>query len=69
MHRIKGRIVLDDGRAKMLQGVREIFELTDVPPGDDGVAAAGKIVVIGRGLRREAWAASLAAGVLGGEED
>lgn len=56
---MKGRIVLDNGREKILQGVREVFELIDGKKtgraGDNasisGVGGIGKIVLIGRGLR------------------
>jgi G3E family GTPase len=49
VHRTKGRIPLQSGELKMLQGVREIFELMD------GIVGAeendvGKIVLIGRNI-------------------
>ena len=47
IHRVKGRLSTKDGRSKMLQGVREIFELID---GDSPVAGDGKIVMIGRNI-------------------
>ncbi|PHH72278.1 hypothetical protein CDD82_6052 [Ophiocordyceps australis] len=50
VHRSKGRIVLDNGHAKLLQGVREVFELTDAPDGDAVSWNEGKIVLIGRGV-------------------
>jgi G3E family GTPase len=57
IHRIKGRIVFEDGSVKMLQGVREIFELIDassVSSTSDASgrqsAASGKIVLIGRNI-------------------
>lgn len=49
VHRTKGLLRLKDGSAKMLQGVRDIFELTDaqsVP--DEGENS--RIVLIGRNL-------------------
>jgi hypothetical protein len=49
VHRLKGRIVLRDGSVKMIQGVREVFEIFDAP-NSPGQAAQGKIVIIGRGL-------------------
>lgn len=47
IHRSKGRLVFDDGKVKMLQGVQEIFELMDAP---DGVKPTenGKIILIGK---------------------
>jgi len=64
VHRIKGRLVLADGRIMHLQGVREIFELTEAGAGNDDGAqppAEGKIVVIGRGMQADAWRTSLTA--------
>lgn len=51
IHRAKGRMVLSDGRVKMLQGVREIFELIDGTSDTDSADEAGRIVFIGRNLR------------------
>jgi G3E family GTPase len=51
IHRIKGRIIFEDGSVKMLQGVREIFELIDAPSSSTSSisgATTGKIVLIGR---------------------
>ncbi|KAG5935741.1 hypothetical protein E4U53_000381 [Claviceps sorghi] len=50
IHRAKGRIVLNDGKAKMLQGVREVFELSDAPQPGEGQPEQGKIIFIGRNL-------------------
>lgn len=49
VHRTKGRIVFSDGTMKMVQGVREIFEIldSDEQAGD----ATGKIILIGRHLQ------------------
>ncbi|KAK3075647.1 hypothetical protein LTR53_000889 [Teratosphaeriaceae sp. CCFEE 6253] len=49
IHRVKGRLPMENGGSKMLQGVREIFELVD---GDATQQAAeeGKIVIIGRNI-------------------
>lgn len=60
IHRIKGRLPMTDGRLKLLQGVREVFEFLD-----SGVLGAtnqgnainldnGKIVVIGRNISGKA---------------
>ncbi|KAI9718298.1 MAG: hypothetical protein M1828_006762 [Chrysothrix sp. TS-e1954] len=67
VHRIKGRIPLTDGRVMLLQGVREIYELTDAadrarqrkreqPKKDDDI---GKIVVIGRLGASSPWQKNL----------
>lgn len=53
IHRTKGRIHIQGGRMKLLQGVREIFELIDGPDTstDEGMTEAeGKIVFIGRSI-------------------
>ena len=52
IHRSKGRLVFDDGPMMMLQGVQEIFELTEAPASDEEAPAEGKIILIGRGLDR-----------------
>ncbi|KAK3678277.1 hypothetical protein LTR78_001572 [Recurvomyces mirabilis] len=49
VHRIKGRLAFLDGRRKMLQGVREIFEIFD-GENSNGPSDVGKIVVIGRNV-------------------
>ncbi|KAK1782526.1 COBW domain-containing protein-containing protein 1 [Copromyces sp. CBS 386.78] len=49
IHRLKGRLVLEDGSEKMVQGVREIFEIFDSPDKSEG-QIAGKLVLIGRHL-------------------
>lgn len=68
IHRTKGRIILQDGSLKLLQGVREVFELIEEKEGvssqKDEAAATnnkpdGKIVLIGRGLDEEAFSKSL----------
>ena len=48
VHRLKGRLVLDDGQVKLIQGVREIFEIVDST--DQNQGAGSKIVLIGRRL-------------------
>ncbi|CAF9929553.1 MAG: hypothetical protein HETSPECPRED_007396 [Heterodermia speciosa] len=64
IHRAKGLIRCQDGAVKMLQGVREVFDITDLEKeeeegGEGGGGKEGKIVLIGRGLRRESLEASL----------
>ncbi|MCJ1397330.1 hypothetical protein MMC11_000522 [Xylographa trunciseda] len=68
IHRLKGRISLDSGREKMVQGVREIFEITDMADAwsqNHGreevgiVPRSGKLVFIGRGLTGQPWKESL----------
>jgi hypothetical protein len=53
VHRLKGRLVLKSGEVKIIQGVREVFEIMDAKPGAETVSTEeqlGKIVVIGRGV-------------------
>ena len=50
IHRLKGRLLLQDGSQKMVQGVREIFEIMDGPPVETDELEAGKLVLIGRRL-------------------
>lgn len=53
IHRSKGRILFDDGTVKMLQGVREVFELSDAPDPQEVQPQQGKIIFIGRRLVEE----------------
>lgn len=65
IHRTKGRVRLEGGGMKMLQGVREIFEMIDgvdaAGGGGDGEEGAreegSRIVFIGRNLGGETSAA------------
>ncbi|KAK4990824.1 hypothetical protein LTR66_006705 [Elasticomyces elasticus] len=55
VYRMKGRIALIDGTVRLLQAVREVFEVLDAKDGtsDSGDTQGqeeGKIVIIGRGL-------------------
>lgn len=61
IHRTKGRLVMRDGRTKMLQGVREIFELIDGADVQEDAHAeseeqGGRIVIIGRNVGGESIA-------------
>ncbi|KAL8382804.1 hypothetical protein RB595_006534 [Gaeumannomyces hyphopodioides] len=64
LHRVKGRLVLSDGGVKMVQGVRELFEIFDSPEGKgreavEDMASGGKMVLIGRHLQGFDFAGSL----------
>lgn len=52
IHRVKGRLVLDNGDVKIVQGVRELFEIFKAPAsaaGDQEAASqTGKLILIGR---------------------
>ena len=58
---------MESGGAKMVQGVREVFEITDLRPSkrseeaDLPVAVDGKLVMIGKGLADLPWSESLTA--------
>ncbi|KAI7095750.1 cobW-domain-containing protein, partial [Hortaea werneckii] len=63
IHRTKGRLVMSDGRTKMLQGVREIFELIDGADVQKDAHAeseeqGGRIVIIGRNVGGESIAST-----------
>lgn len=64
IHRSKGRLVFTDHSVKLLQGVREIFELTDVPEENEGsgnYVGDGKIILIGRNITGVDFAGSIQA--------
>lgn len=50
IHRSKGRLVLGSGDVKILQGVREVFDVVDCPTEGEEVPALGKIILIGRNV-------------------
>lgn len=55
IHRLKARIPLSNGDIKIVQGVREVFEISDAPKPCDSSSAVpflseGKVVLIGRHL-------------------
>lgn len=49
VHRSKGRLVFEDESVKMIQGVREVFEVLDSQ--DQAGDTNGKIILIGRHLQ------------------
>jgi len=57
VHRLKGRLALDSGLFKMVQGVRDVFEITDTTSVSTGESRVpeGKLVLIGRGLEGLPW--------------
>lgn len=53
VHRLKARLVFQDGKVKMIQGVREVFEIFDspsqsTPENGTDTPVSGKVVIIGR---------------------
>lgn len=50
IHRTKGLIRVRDGKDRVIQGVREIFEILDVPVQNETGGDESKIVFIGRAL-------------------
>lgn len=55
IHRLKARLTFSNGDIKIVQGVREVFEILDAPKNDEstpaGIPSSGKIVLIGRNLQ------------------
>ena len=73
IHRVKGRLILDSGDVKMVQGVREVFELTDMDrsqaentakTSDVPEPVQGKLVLIGRNISGLPWEESLHSAIL-----
>ncbi|RMY77206.1 hypothetical protein D0862_13602 [Hortaea werneckii] len=63
IHRTKGRLVMSDGRTKMLQGVREIFEFIDgadvqKDAHSESEEQGGRVVIIGRNVSGESIAST-----------
>ena len=51
IHRLKAKLSVSNGEIKIIQGVREIFEILDAPKASQhGSHSGGKIVLIGREL-------------------
>ncbi|KAF3285156.1 hypothetical protein EYR41_007189 [Orbilia oligospora] len=48
IHRLKGRLKTEDGKTHIIQGVREVFEITN--SSERNMEGSGKIVLIGKGL-------------------
>lgn len=64
VHRLKARLPLTNGDVKLVQGVREIFEILDTPasngePSEGSGDSQGKMVLIGRHLLNVAFEESL----------
>ncbi len=64
IYRLKARILLDNGAVKIVQGVREVFEISDIPGNRKAAAIGspstdhGKLVFIGRNIAGLALEAS-----------
>lgn len=67
IHRLKGRLAIEHGRTKIIQGVRELFEIFDSPDPshEDDANNIGKIVLIGRHVTDYDFEGSLLAVVQG----
>ena len=62
IHRLKGLIYLESGEIKMIQGVREVFEIGETKKtANDAMQAQhqSKMVLIGKGLEGLPWEDSL----------
>ncbi|PTB45432.1 hypothetical protein M441DRAFT_159216 [Trichoderma asperellum CBS 433.97] len=64
IHRSKGRLVVKNGNVKLLQGVREIFEIMDAPNGAEITSTEGKIILIANNA--SGWAFNAAVPMGGG---
>ncbi len=60
VHRVKGRLRLHNGEVHMVQGVREVFEITK-QQGEHVQAEeeVGKLVIIGKHVAEMPWQQSL----------
>jgi G3E family GTPase len=61
IHRLKARLPLSNGEVKIVQGVRDIFEILDSPNSSSGKESEGKIVLIGKGLTEKRFRESFLA--------
>lgn len=67
IHRLKAKLYMQDGSIKVVQGVREVFEILDAPQqtSEKDIEASptveGKLVLIGRYLQISAFQESLLA--------
>lgn len=64
IHRMKARVLMSDGTVKIVQGVREVFEIVAAPTQPNSILESasksqGKIVLIGRNLSNYDFEASL----------
>jgi G3E family GTPase len=66
IHRTKGRLIMQNGAIKLLQGVREVFEFVDATDASSSSSdrGNGKIVFIGRNLQPAVLQKSLEEAVL-----
>ena len=53
VHRLKARLVFENGEVRMVQGVREVFDILDPLEKTAGISddLQGKVIIIGRGIR------------------
>ena len=65
IHRLKARLPLSNGEVKIVQGVRDVFEILDAPNASSSSNTEGKLVLIGKGLSgkpfRESFLATISA--------
>ena len=58
IHRLKGRLLLTSGTVKMVQGVREVFEITELATTGETIDG-GKMALIGRNVAGRGWEESV----------
>jgi len=61
IHRLKGRIPVQDGRLLLLQGVRNIYDMNEAKIESGQESDDAKLVLIGRGVDESAFRDSLRA--------
>jgi len=68
LHRLKGQLILESGQVKMIQAVRDLYEITDLAQAKTQTTETqpseasndkGKLVLIGKGLNGWPWEESL----------
>lgn len=65
IHRLKGRLAVENRHTKIIQGVRELFEIFDAPVSDEpGASETGKVVLIGRHVTDFDFEKSLLAAII-----
>ncbi|PSR77124.1 CobW/HypB/UreG, nucleotide-binding domain-domain-containing protein [Coniella lustricola] len=65
IHRLKGLLAVKNEKTKIIQGVRELFEIFDAPTSNGQDLEAGKVVLIGRRVTDFDFKSSLLAAIAG----
>lgn len=65
IHRLKGVLAVKNDKTKIIQGVRELFEIFDAPASNGQDFEAGKVVLIGRRVTDFDFKSSLLSAIAG----